>query len=153
MYLEIFLGNFAVFRVFLGISRDFAEIPEFRGSATAQNIRSPVFTLPGHYQQIKVKDLQQWALKCEQFWFVHILSYTFNPIRSQLETVLDFWLLNVCMKECELIKGGRIFGLLAVTRFAPDRKKIINLAAKYMYCYIGSWAIAMHLSLLWFQLR
>ena len=44
MYLEIFLADFAVFRVFLGISRDFAEIPEFRGSATAQNIRSPDFT-------------------------------------------------------------------------------------------------------------
>ena len=41
MYLEIFLADFAVFRVFWGISRDFAEIPEFRGSATAQNIRSP----------------------------------------------------------------------------------------------------------------
>ena len=48
MYLEIFLADFAVFRVFLGISRDFAEIPEFRGSATAQNIRSPV----EYYQQI-----------------------------------------------------------------------------------------------------
>ena len=33
--------DFAVFRVLGGISRDFAEIPEFRGSATAQNIRSP----------------------------------------------------------------------------------------------------------------
>ena len=43
MYLEIFLADFAVFRVFLGISRDFAEIPEFRGSATARNIRSPAF--------------------------------------------------------------------------------------------------------------
>ena len=41
MYLEIFLADFAVFRVFLGISQDFAEIPEFRGSATARNIRSP----------------------------------------------------------------------------------------------------------------
>ena len=41
MYLEIFLADFAVFCVFLGISRDFAEIPEFRGSATARNIRSP----------------------------------------------------------------------------------------------------------------
>ena len=38
MYLEIFLADFAVFRVFLGISRDFTEIPEFRGSATARNI-------------------------------------------------------------------------------------------------------------------
>ena len=27
--------------MFLGISRDFAEIPEFRGSATARNTRSP----------------------------------------------------------------------------------------------------------------
>ena len=43
MYLEIFLADFAVFRVFWGISRDFAEIPEIRGSATARNIRSPVF--------------------------------------------------------------------------------------------------------------
>ena len=42
MYLEIFLADFAVFRVFEGISRDFVEIPEFRGSATARNIRSPV---------------------------------------------------------------------------------------------------------------
>ena len=44
MYLAIFLADFAVFRVFLGISRDFAEIPEFRGSATARNIRSPAGT-------------------------------------------------------------------------------------------------------------
>ena len=41
MYLEIFLVDFAVFRVFGGISRDFAERPEFCGSATARNIRSP----------------------------------------------------------------------------------------------------------------
>ena len=40
MYLEIFLADFAVFRVFLGISRDFAEIPEFRGFATA-NYQKP----------------------------------------------------------------------------------------------------------------
>ena len=45
MYLEIFLVDFAVFRVFLRISRDFAETPEFRGSATARNIRSPVITI------------------------------------------------------------------------------------------------------------
>ena len=42
MYLETFLADFAVFRVFLGISQDFAEIPEFCGSATVRNIRSPV---------------------------------------------------------------------------------------------------------------
>ena len=54
-------------------------------------------------------------LKCDRFWFIHILLYRFNPIRSQLETVLDFWLVSVCMKECELIKGGHTFGLLAVT--------------------------------------
>ena len=41
MYLEIFLADFVVFCVVLGISRDFAEISEFRGSATARNIRSP----------------------------------------------------------------------------------------------------------------
>ena len=41
MYLEIFLADFAVFCFFGGISRDFVEIPEFRGSATTRNIRSP----------------------------------------------------------------------------------------------------------------
>ena len=41
MYLEIFLADFAVFSVLGGISRDFAEMPEFRGSATTRNIRSP----------------------------------------------------------------------------------------------------------------
>ena len=46
MYLEIFLADFVVFRVFLGISRDFAEIPEFRRSATARIIRSPVLVYP-----------------------------------------------------------------------------------------------------------
>ena len=45
MYLEIFLADFAVFRVFWGILRDFAEIPEFCGSATARNIRSPVYII------------------------------------------------------------------------------------------------------------
>ena len=35
MGLVEFQANFAVFRVFLSISRDFADIPEFRGSATA----------------------------------------------------------------------------------------------------------------------
>ena len=38
MYLIRFVLNFAVFCVFLWISRD---LPEFRGSATARNIRSP----------------------------------------------------------------------------------------------------------------
>ena len=47
MYLEIFLADFVVFRVFLGISLDFAEIREFCGSATTRNIRSPVYTIPG----------------------------------------------------------------------------------------------------------
>ena len=33
--------------------------------------------------------------RCDRFCFIHI------PMRSQLETVLDFWLVDVCMKECE----------------------------------------------------
>ena len=41
MYLIRFLPNFAVFCVFLWISRDFVDLPEFRGSATVRNIRSP----------------------------------------------------------------------------------------------------------------
>ena len=41
MYLVRFLANFAGFRMFLWISRDFTDLLEIRGSATAQNIRSP----------------------------------------------------------------------------------------------------------------
>ena len=43
MYLVAFLTNFAVLRVFLWISRDSADVPKFRGSATARNFRSPVY--------------------------------------------------------------------------------------------------------------
>ena len=59
--------------------------------------------------------LQLGAQKWDQFWFIPIVSYRFNPIRNQLETVLDFWLVNVCMEECEVIKGGHTFELLAVS--------------------------------------
>ena len=41
MYLIRFLPNFVVFCMFLWISQDFADSPEFRGSTTAWNIRSP----------------------------------------------------------------------------------------------------------------
>ena len=67
--------------------------------------------------------LQQGAQKCDRFWFLHILSYRFNPIRSQLETVLDFWLHNVCMEECELIKENRTIGLLAVSIISNSIKQ------------------------------
>ena len=63
---------------------------------------------------------QQRAQKFGRFLFVHILSHRFHPIRSQLETVLDFWLVYVGVKECELM-WGHIFGLLAVTTL-PHRK-------------------------------
>ena len=41
MYLIGFLPNFTLFFVFLWISWDFADLPEFRSSMTVQNIRSP----------------------------------------------------------------------------------------------------------------
>ena len=43
-------GGFRGISRFLGgISRDFAEIPEFRGSATARNIRSPEYRKNGNW--------------------------------------------------------------------------------------------------------
>ena len=52
------------------------------------------------------------------FIIILFTSCRFSPIRSQLETVLDFWLVNVCMKECELIKGDHTFRLLGKSLFA-----------------------------------
>ena len=57
IYLEIFPADFLVFRVFWGISRDFAEIPEFRGSATARNIRSPDYRMRHIHYYFKSKML------------------------------------------------------------------------------------------------
>ena len=44
-----------VFRVFWGILQDFAEVPEFRESATARNIRSPVNIKHDNYYHSPVK--------------------------------------------------------------------------------------------------
>ena len=76
MYLEIFLADFAVFRGFLGISRDFAEIPKSRGSATARNIRSPVdrsylciskfnsFSMCGRASSVTRLQSRAWSFSC-----------------------------------------------------------------------------------------
>ena len=65
--------------------------------------------------------LQQGAQKWDRFWFIHVVSYRFNTIRSQLETVLDF------MKECELIKGGHTFELLAVSSEFFEIKLLVSV--------------------------
>ena len=73
-----------------------------------------------HVKQGKEVALQQGAQTCDFIWFICILSCRFNPMGSQLETVLNFWLINVWMKVCELIKGGLTFGLLAVRDSQSD---------------------------------
>ena len=54
-------------------------------------------------------------LKCDSFWFIHILSYRFSPIRSQLETVLGFWLVNVLHERMYIFSGRQKY--LCITRF------------------------------------
>ena len=83
------------------------------------------------YTQWLVKQIRNLPL--EQFWFMSSCKKTLsetnskepksatafnllNPIRGQLKTVLDFWLVTVCMKECEFIKEGHTFGLLALRK-------------------------------------
>ena len=70
MYLIRFLPNFVVFFVFLWISRDLVDLPEFHGSATAQNIRSPAFFLyvtisipKKSLQSFKPQEILRW-LSC-----------------------------------------------------------------------------------------
>ena len=63
------------------------------------------------WPELTARSPKVWQLLIYSHYFVQ----RFNPIRSQLENVLDFWLVNVFMKECELIKAGHSFGLLAVT--------------------------------------
>ena len=40
-----------------------------------------------------------------------------------METVLNFWLVNVCMKECELITESRTYGLFALKLQVGCQKK------------------------------
>ena len=75
MYLEIFLADFAVFRVFLGISRDFAEIPEFHGSATARNIRSP--DLLTSFSKTRMLLFHSTRNSCFVIDLLHLLHLTF----------------------------------------------------------------------------
>ena len=83
MYLEIFLADFAVFRAFWGISQDFAEIPEFHGSATARNIRSPE---KGSKRLYAIRRLKKCRLTDRQL----ILVYC-SIIRSVLEYASPAW--------------------------------------------------------------
>ena len=70
MFCRQVFGNISGgFRVFGGISRDFAEIPEFRGSATARNIRSPV-------QLTICQDLTNQHLPLSRVTFLEKLSFS-----------------------------------------------------------------------------
>ena len=57
MYLEIFLA-------------DFAEMPEFRGSATARNIRSPVFSMNNSLVQSDGNHCYK-VTECSAFFVCH----------------------------------------------------------------------------------
>ena len=63
-----------------------------------------------HSSPVTARSLKVWPLLIYSHSCVQIYL-----IRSQLETVIDFWLVNVCMKEYELTEGGHTFGLLAVS--------------------------------------
>ena len=83
LYLEIFLADFAVFRVFFGISRDFAEIPEFRGSATARIIRSPVILILMHnmpYEFVLYTSIYVYCILHLQCLYFHMRNICFLMI-------------------------------------------------------------------------
>ena len=67
-----------------------------------------------------------YSMEPKSLTYSHSFVHWFNPIRSQLETVLDLSLVNVCMKECELSKGGHTFGLLAVSSVRVERVKQVS---------------------------
>lgn len=75
----------------------------FTTAKTSSNWHYPI-RLTQIVYALWLQNFLQGLLMCDRFWFLHILSYS-NPIKSQLKTVLDFWLVTVCMKEFELILG------------------------------------------------
>ena len=85
MYLEIVLADFVVFRVFLGISRDFAEVSEFRGSATARNIRSPVYTIREH--------ILLYSFDLLVIIITTISTHVTNVVQCRLSSVPGLWIL------------------------------------------------------------
>ena len=95
-----------------------------------------VFLLKKLYRYV----LLQGTQKCDRFWFIHILSNRFNPIRSQPKTDLESWFVNVYMKECELIKGGRTFGLLAVIVIKGDHLVVFHIVSIWEIHWLIDWS-------------
>ena len=86
MCLVEFLANFAVFHVFLSISRDFADIPEFRGSATARNFRSPVWrkeVVVNNYAPINSKVQHPPRATPRAFELLKIGLFKFPPLGAR----------------------------------------------------------------------
>lgn len=81
----------------------------FTTAKTSSNWHYPI-RLTQIVYALWLQNFLQGLLMCDRFWFLHILSYS-NPIKSQLKTVLDFWLVTVCMKEFELILGVEMMTL------------------------------------------
>ena len=96
MHLEIFLADFAVFRVFWGISRDFAEIPnKFRGSATARIIRSPV--------QVRVHQ----QMRCLRVIKKGIKHYLLNNFPSKLKSNSEGEEISIIFKMVRWKQSGK----------------------------------------------
>ena len=78
MYLIRFLPNFAVFCEFMWISRDFPDLPEFPGFATARNIRSPVYNISF-----------SWLLPLDGFQFIFLCRVYCVTVKA-IETWKNF---------------------------------------------------------------
>ena len=124
MHLEIFLADFAVFRVFWGISRDFAEIPEFRGSATARIIRSPVL------RTLSFRNLGIDLLKYSFF----VVKMTPSHLVSNLFCIKDF-----CMNKTTFFNVPKCFDGPLSSSVSYSVKLPLNVEGVHCYkvCHIA----------------
>ena len=101
IYLIRFLPNFAVFCVFLWISQDFTDLPEFRGSATAWNIRSPDYTVYMYmYISTISVHLQLSLAKFETGWKKVAFKLVFWARSSHLPSTLLAFLKGTLSRLC-----------------------------------------------------
>ena len=94
IYVIKFLANFAVVSVFLWISQDFVDLPEFRGSATLQNIRSPVFWYWGQDEDTSnISYISRSTGSCSGskngLHYYTLYSLSVSPLVKSLQLILE----------------------------------------------------------------
>ena len=145
MYLEIFLADFAVFRVFGGISRDFAEMPEFRGSVTVRNIRSPDIHFQWTFSTWKQEKscspgttnifVPQARIELTPLQILHVYRTDSDGSNKKFASGIKRYIFSFYSRDKKFIKVN-VTNVLLFTSISYERKHVSDLSM-LVFCFCG----------------